>query len=137
MCRIFAVLLIAFVVAMPPAHAGDAGSTRDLARDCQTLLRGKKGTGNKIQIPFTERALVCWGYMQAMQDFAVLGDADGRRLLGACPPEKTTLIELIEVFVGYVRTHEDDLPENAALAMTRALQQAFPCTQRRSRNSKL
>src|SRR5262249_27416736 len=66
--------------------------------------------------------------LQAMQDLSVLADEDGRRVMGACPPERTTLLELIQVFVSYVRSHE--LPDNAALAVTRALQEAFPCKAR-------
>jgi Rap1a immunity proteins len=78
---------------------------------------------------------VCWGYMQAIKDFSVLADPKGRRLLGACPPEKTTLLELIEAFVAYARSHARDLPQNAALAVTQAVQQTFPCAES-SRGSK-
>jgi len=75
----------------------------------------------------TNRAGVL-GYMQAMQDLSVLADEDGRRIMGACPPQRTTLLELIQAFVSYARSHE--LPDNAALAVTRALQEAFPCKAR-------
>ena len=108
------------------AHA--MGSTRELADDCRSLLQAKTGAGEQIRIPFTKKALVCWGYMQAMQDLSVLADEDGRRVMGACPPERTTLLELIQAFVSYARSHE--VPDNAALAVTRALQEAFPCKAR-------
>jgi len=65
--------------------------------------------------------------MQAMQDLSVLADEDGRRIMGACPPERTTLLKLIQAFVSYAHSHTDELPNNAALAVTRALQEAFPC----------
>src|SRR6266849_2131608 len=81
----------------------------------------------QIRIPFTKKALVCWGYMQAMQDLSVVADEDGRRIMGACPPERTTLLKLIQAFVSYAHSHTDELPNNAALAVTRALQEAFPC----------
>ena len=128
MFRVFGVLL-AVLLAIVPDHAYAMGSARELARDCRTLLQGKRGSGKEIQIPFTRRALVCWGYMQAIQDFSVLADPEGRRVLGACPREKTTLLELIEAFVAYARSHARDLPENAALAVTQALQEAFPCSE--------
>src|SRR5262249_507343 len=108
------------------AHA--MGSTRELIDDCRSLLQAETGAGEQIRIPFTKKALVCWGYMQAMQDLSVLADEDGRRIMGACPPERTTLLELIQGFVRYTRSHE--LPDNAALAVTRALQEAFPCEAR-------
>src|SRR5437899_4181198 len=126
MTRAFVVIWLIVVAAMPVgAHA--MGSARDLADDCRTLVRAKTGAGKQIRIPFTKKALVCWGYMQAIQDLSVLADEDGRRIMGACPPERTTLLKLIQAFVSYAHSHTDELPNNAALAVTRALQEAFPC----------
>jgi hypothetical protein len=121
------VLICLIVVAAMPVSAHAMGSARDLADDCRTVAQAKTGAGAQIRIPFTKKALVCWGYMQAMQDLSVLADEDGRRIMGACPPERTTLLELIQAFVSYARSHADELPDNAALAVTRALQEAFPC----------
>jgi len=46
------------------------------------VLQAKTGAGEQIRIPFTQKALVCWGYMQAMQDLSALADEDGRRIMG-------------------------------------------------------
>jgi hypothetical protein len=120
----FVLIWLTIVAAMPvSAHA--MGSARELADDCRTLVQAKTGKGEQIRIPFAKKALVCWGYMQAMQDLSVLADEDGHRIMGACPPDRTTLLELIQAFVSYARSHE--LPDNAALAVTRALQESFPC----------
>jgi hypothetical protein len=124
MTRALTVICLALVASLPlSAHA--RGSARELADDCRSLLQAKTGAGEQIRIPFTKKALVCWGYMQAMQDLSVLADEDGRRIMGACPSQRTTLLELIQAFLSYARSHE--LPDNAALAVTRALQEAFPC----------
>jgi hypothetical protein len=132
MTRAFVLIWLTAVAAMPvSAHA--MGSARELADDCRTLLKAKRGAGEQIQIPVTKKALVCWGYMQAMQDLSVLADEDGGRIMGACPPERTTLLQLIQAFVSYARSHE--LPDNAALAVTRAFQEAFPCGANRTRSS--
>ncbi len=114
----------------PSRSAHATGSARELVGDCRSLLQAKRGAGEQIRIPFTKKALVCWGYMQAMQDLSVLADEDGRRIMGACPPERTTLLELMQAFVSYARSRE--LPDNAALAVTRALQEAFPCKARKA-----
>jgi hypothetical protein len=37
--------------------------------------------------------------MQAMQDLSVLADENGHRIMGACPPEQTTTLQLIRSFV--------------------------------------
>jgi hypothetical protein len=123
--RIFVLIWLALMGMPLSVHA--MGSARELAEDCRTLVRAKTGTGKQIQIPFTKKALVCWGYMQAMQDLSVLADENGRRIMGACPPERTTLLELIQSFVSYARAHVDKLPDNTALAVSQALHEAFPC----------
>src|SRR5207249_3884337 len=128
MTLVFFLISLTIASAMP-VSAQAMGSAQELADDCRTLVEAKTGTGKQIRIPFTKKALVCWGYMQAMQDLSVLADEDGRRMMGACPPERTTLLELIQAFVSYARSHE--LPDNAALAVTRALQEAFPCKAKR------
>jgi Rap1a immunity proteins len=102
---------------------------RQLAAYCETVLRGKEGRGEEIKIPNTRPALLCWGYMQAMQDLAVLSLEDGSRLVGACPPEDTTLLQLIQSFVRYARAHPADLGGSTAFAVIKALQHAYPCSQ--------
>jgi len=120
-------LIFVLLVAAVPLDAHAAGSAHDLAGACQMLLQGKRGSGEHIRIPFTKPALVCWGYMQAMQDFAALVDDNGRRMLGACLPDRATLADIVQAFVKYAGAHDKDLPANAALAVTAALQAAYPC----------
>jgi hypothetical protein len=76
---------IALLAALHQAQA--ANSTPDLLNDCQSLERGKQGSGRMIDIPKTREALVCWGYMKAMQDLSVWVDQNGNRILGSCPSE--------------------------------------------------
>jgi hypothetical protein len=99
----------------------------ELAAYCQGLERGAKGVGRHIYIPSTREALTCWGYMQAMQDLSVLADENGHRIMGACPPEQTTTLQLIRSFVRYARAHRSELPDNAVVAVFRALRGAYPC----------
>jgi hypothetical protein len=102
-------------------------NAHELAGYCQSLKHGTKGTGHEIYIPRTREALTCWGYMQAMQDLSVLSDEDGQRIIGACPPEHTSTLQLIQSFVRYARAHRSDLPNNAVIAVFRALREAYPC----------
>ena len=99
----------------------------ELAGYCQSLERGAKGAGRHIYIPSTREALTCWGYMQAMQDLSVLADENGHGIMGACPPEQTTTLQLIRSFVRYARAHRSELPGNAVVAVFRALRGAYPC----------
>ena len=118
---------IAFVVFLE--HAQAAESAHDLVSDCYSLERGKIGTGRHIQIPNTKKALVCWGFMEAMQALSVLIDEQGRRIIGACPPETVTTLDLIQAFLKYARSHRSELEGNAAVAVINAFQEAFPCSQ--------
>jgi hypothetical protein len=73
--------------------------------------------------------VLCWGYMQAMQDLSVLAYEDGTRIMGSCPPEQTTVLQLIHSFVTYARSHPDELEGNTTVAVFKALQHAYPCRQ--------
>ena len=124
MIRALGLILVLLFAATPrDAHAG----ARELAGQCQVLLKGKHGSGKQIRIPFTKPALTCWGYMQAVQDFAALADENGQRVLGICPPDRATMLDIAQAFVRYADERGKDLPDNAALAVTQALQSAYPC----------
>jgi hypothetical protein len=107
--------------------AGATETAPKMAKYCQNLERGTKRTGRHIWIPNTKQALLCWGYMQAMQDMSVLVTPEGRRLIGSCPPEQTTLLQLIHLFVTYARSHPGDLQGNTAATVIAGLRKAFPC----------
>src|SRR4051794_25501843 len=57
-----------------PQSARAIESPGQLARYCQKLEKGARGTGDNIQIPNSREALLCWGYMQAIQDLSMLAD---------------------------------------------------------------
>ncbi len=118
-------LLSVCVVAAPRAQAFD--SAGELAQACRSLDAGKSGRGRQIAIPSSKDALMCWGYMGAMQDMSVLVDENGARLIGSCPPEETTLLQLIQTFVGYARGHSNELQDKPAVVVIRALHRAYPC----------
>jgi Ssp1 endopeptidase immunity protein Rap1a len=112
------------------AFAWSAAAVEDadeLAGYCQSLERGVKGPGQNIYIPRTREALSCWGYMQGMQDLSVLANENGRRIMGACPPEQMTTLQLIRLFTRYASTHRNEIPGNAVVAVFRALGEAYPC----------
>jgi Rap1a immunity proteins len=122
------ILPIGLVAIVAFAWSGAAvENAHELAGDCQSLERGAKGAGRHIYIPRTREALTCWGYMQGMQDLSVLADENGRRIMGACPPEQMTTLQLIRLFVRYASTHRSELPGNAVVAVFRALGEAYPC----------
>ncbi len=128
--RILIVVLV-FVSNLWSQTAGASERAPDMVRACKNLLRGTKGRGEHIRIPNTKQALLCWGYMQAMQDISVLVTLEGRRLVGSCPPEQTTLLQLIHIFINHERANPSEEQGNTASAVIKALQDAFPCHQER------
>ena len=123
--RILSIGLVATVAFAWSAVAIE--NAHELAGYCQSLERGVKGAGRHIYIPSTRETLTCWGYMQAMQDLSVLADENGHRIMGACPPEQMTTLQLFRLFVRYASTHRSELPGNAVLTVFRALGEAYPC----------
>jgi hypothetical protein len=123
--RILSIGLVATVVFAWSAAAME--NAHELARYCQGLERGAEGAGRHIYIPRTREALTCWGYMQAMQDLSLLADEEGHRIMGACPPEQATTLQLIQSFVRYARAHRIELAGNAVVVVFRALREVYPC----------
>lgn len=125
----FVLLVAAAAVCTFANEAAAIDNAGDLASSCHSLEKGAKGTGRQIRIPNTKSALLCWGYMRAMQDVSVLTAENGRRLIGSCPPERITLLQLIRAFSAYARSQSVKLQGNAAVAVIGAFQEAFPCRQ--------
>jgi hypothetical protein len=123
--RILSIGLVATVAFAWSAAAVE--NAHELAGYCQSVGHGAKGAGRHVYIPRTQEALTCWGYMQGMQDLSVLTDENGRRVMGACPPEQMTTLQLIRLFVRYTSTHRSELAGNAVVAVFRALGEAYPC----------
>lgn len=121
--------LAAAVLVATPAFATEPGgvidSAHSLARACRLVERTPTAGPKATRVPAD--AVVCVGYMQAMQDLAVLSDENRQSLLGSCPAASTTLGELIRAFLDYSRAHPDRADENAAVAVIRSFQVAYPC----------
>ncbi len=66
----YALALLAALTALlaHPDKARAIDSAQELWNACQELERDREGSGNDVLIPNSKEALLCWGYMQAMQD---------------------------------------------------------------------
>ena len=117
-----------FLVTIFPGRLAALENSRQLAEYCETVDSGVVGRGQEVEIPGTKEAILCWGYMEALQDLSALVDLSGNRILGTCLPEKGTLLDLIHSFVEYARSHRTTLPDNSAVAVITALKQAYPCS---------
>src|ERR1700730_5608923 len=122
----FITLIVALAISSPGRAADRAPRMSDY---CQALEKGTKKSGEHLRIPNTKEALLCWGYMEAMQDVSVLVTPEGHRLIGACQPGKTRLLKLIRIFVSHERSIPSDQQGNTAAAVIKALQDSFPCHQ--------
>jgi hypothetical protein len=120
-----ALALIAVPFSSRPAQAFE--TARVLATQCESVDASALRSEHDAYIPGTSAALQCWGYMQAMQDLLVLVDEDGRRVMGVCPNEQTSLLQMTHAFVAYADRHSSDLNNDAALIVVQALKEAFPC----------
>jgi len=123
----FKPILFAAVLLLASSLSALAQQTaNELLNDCEVLERGLKISGDRVSIPRDAQAYVCWGFIAAVQQFSVI--AEGKhRILHACPPAETTLVQLIRVFTNYAQNHPQELHEPAASIAVRALRHAFPC----------
>ena len=86
------------------------------------------GLDRKVALESKYRAtLLEFETTQAADEICAHADEEGHRIMGACPPEQTTTLQLIQSFVRYARAHRTELQGNAVLAVFRALREAHPC----------
>jgi Rap1a immunity proteins len=122
-----ALLVAVFILsASAPAPAQTAG---EMLHACQTLQRGIRIKGHEAFLPSGAEAQQCWGFMSAVQEYSVLADQGGNRLLSACPAPDTKTTQIVDVFVKYANAHPDKSDTSAAVATYNAMADAFPCPQ--------
>jgi Rap1a immunity proteins len=89
--------------------------------------RGIHREGGTIFLPPGADVHLCWGFMKAVQEYAVLAGRDGKPLLGACPKPDTTTTDIVAVFVSYALAHPEKLDLSAAALAYDAMADAFSC----------
>jgi hypothetical protein len=118
-------LFLATGAVSTPAHSETGNG---LLQACEALERTARLSGDNVQLPARADVHICWGYMSAVQDFAVLRDPETKKtLFRSCPGPDTTLMQFIRVFTNYARTHPQELHWEASDVVYRAMQSAFPC----------
>jgi hypothetical protein len=127
MSRLLAIMLLSAVLAGACRPARALESPHDLARYCDTLQKATKGSGRALAVPISKGPLLCWGYMQAVQDLGELTDEAGHRLAGFCPPKESRLSDLVRAFLESGQSRRADANANTLLAVIKALQAAYPC----------
>jgi len=58
---------------------------------------------------------------------SALTDEEGDHVIGSCPSKRTSLGQMINVFMTYVNAHRDELDERAAVVVMKSFHEAFPC----------
>lgn len=106
-----------------PLHAETA---EEMLSACRPIVEAKV-SGDRISLPQTFDAGLCWGAFGSLQQVLILFDENGKPALHACVSGNATRTELIAIFVRYVETHPKVYPENFALVAVNAMIKAFPC----------
>lgn len=126
--RPLAIIAATIAISLAEISGAKAMTALDLLNACQVLDRGVEVAGPEVRLPNDARAYMCWGYMQAAQNFAVLLlEGTSRPLLGACVTPEATLLQLIRVFTHYARSHRAKLKLQAGEVVMGAFQDSFPC----------
>src|ERR1700727_2379911 len=98
-----------------------AQTAGEMLHACQILQRGMRVTGNTAFLPPGTEAQQCWGFMSAVQEYSVLADQAGTRLLGACAAADTKTTQIVDVFVKYANAHREKLDTSAAAVAYNAM----------------
>ena len=71
----------------------------------------------------------CWGAFALLQELGAVSTDGKNRLLGFCPPEDSTRIQFIRVFLKYAQDNPSELNKRFAYVAWDSLRAAFPCSQ--------
>src|SRR5579862_808564 len=65
------------------SFAARAQTARELLHVCEPLQRGMHVEGAQVFLPPGSDVAQCWGFINAVQQYGILADQDGRTWLGA------------------------------------------------------
>ncbi len=101
-------------------------SPEDLLVSCEAITNASPLSAEKT-LDIAAEGLPCWYCMAAIQNMTALADERGERLLGICPPPKSTVVDFVRIFVQHARTEDLGSQKNAAAFALLGLARAFPC----------
>jgi Rap1a immunity proteins len=104
-----------------------AQSASDMLHAYEILQRGMHVEGATVYLPPGNDVQQCWGFMNAVLQYATLANQNGKTLLNACPGPDTTVTQVIGVFVAYARSHPEKLYLKPAAIAYNAMADAFHC----------
>jgi hypothetical protein len=119
--------ILAFLALAGLGTPVQAQTARELLHVCELLQSGMHVHGTQVFIPPGSDVAQCWGFMLAVQQYAILADHEGKTFLGACPRPDTTTTQVLRIFIDYARSHPEKLGLPAAAVAFNAMADAFPC----------
>jgi hypothetical protein len=119
--------ILAFLALAGLGTPVQAQTARELLHVCELLQSGMHVHGTQVFIPPGSDVAQCWGFMLAVQQYAILADHEGKTFLGACPRPDTTTTQVLRIFIDYARSHPEMLGLPAAAVAFNAMADAFPC----------
>jgi hypothetical protein len=128
MTRILIVSFVSLVASFGPNTAQAISTGLDLLQSCQQLERTAHTSGDRIIWAQVQDADICWGYIQAVQQFSVLVNPDTKQtIIYSCPPPDSTTLQFVRIVTAYARSHPQQLHDQAMTIAMKAIQAAFPC----------
>ncbi|MEJ6846716.1 Rap1a/Tai family immunity protein [Sinorhizobium fredii] len=108
------------------ASSANAETAMEMKSHCTSVAVSQLAPDGQVRIESSFPAGVCWGAFGALQNISRFQDGD-HRVLYFCPPEESTRLQFIRVFVKYVDEHPERSHEEWTTIGLNALQAAFPC----------
>jgi hypothetical protein len=105
-----------------------AETAGELVSFCSNVITAPDVRAGKLHYDPTFENARCWGGFAAVQELSrVKNELHEPPLLGIRAPRDTTCLELIKVFVSYVRSHPESGDEPFATVVILVLSSRIPC----------
>lgn len=112
------------------ACAEDIYSAGEMLSDCQEIIDSVKVSKNPddLDLENTFASGRCWGAFLSIQQLIVTKiEGENHSLLRICAPPETTSLQIIQVFVLFMRANARRQEEPFTKVALAALRSAFPC----------
>lgn len=120
-----------FAAAAAVPMTTQAETALELVSACRPITNAEIPEPGKVVLPRTFSAGTCWGAFAFAQEGTTYRSQDGMSWFGACPPDDSTRVQLISIFVAYAEKNPRRLHEGAISVVRAALTEAFPCRKRK------
>jgi|SRR4051812_25210383 hypothetical protein len=127
LCRKIAAVGLPLLLLLSSHTPTTAQTTKVVLRGCEVLVRSLTARRARGHLAKSPGAVMCWGFMAALQDLAHIRNQDTKTIPRFCLPDSITPTQLARIFISYAKEHPEQLDERPSYLVLTSWSEAYPC----------